>query len=209
MNLKTNPINLSAPVENNNPMKIKSKTGFSPLRLLREKKGMSQQALAGKMGVIRNHLVRIENKSWKKLTVKDLDLVALGLNAKTEEIFQYLESFGKDGIQGADLKRPAFIVDTGKGARFASFLKKPAACFAGSFTLDPQKILAKKEAPRAGFVFYYVLKGAVCVKAAVSERSFEANGFFYFESNAAYELYNPDPFQPLVALFFCTPSFIH
>ena len=183
--------------------------GYFPLRILREQKGISQMALAAKLGIERTRLVRLEKRPWKETCLGDLEMFASGLGMRLEEVMSRLSAVvTEQPLARTHVETPYFSVDSGKGYRFNSLIAKPSGCFAGVLRLNPCATLPFAQAPRADFIFYYVLENNLLLTLSGKEYRLRENECFTLDSSRPYEFYNPHQVRPSAVLVFCSPSLV-
>lgn len=181
----------------------------SPLKHLREQKGLSQKQLAEKIGMERTRLVRLEQKPWNEVCLGDLESISSALGLRAQEILARYSGFGKEALSDRTLlNSPHFKVDSGRGYRFGSVLQKPEACFIGTLHLDPQKTVPASDAPKAAFLQYMVLEGDLLVTLGGKEYRMRESECFTLDGTRTYEFYNPHQFKPVILLVVSLPSFI-
>ncbi len=182
---------------------------LSPLKMLREQKGLSQKQLAHRIGMERTRLVRLEQKNWGEMSVGDLERIASALGVRLSEILARFSGFGHEGIADRTLlAAPHFKVDSGKGYRFGSVLEKPGACFIGTLHIEAQKTVPALETPKANFIFFLVLEGDLLMTMGCKEYRIREKESFTVNAANAYEFYNPHQFKETSLLIFSLPSFI-
>ena len=184
-----------------------SNGGGSLLRLLREQKGLSQRALAKKLGISKTGLVHFESKSPKDVTVGELTLLSQALEISVMELFMHTHGLKTEKIERASLKEPPFSIDYGEGIRIGFQDKDSAFIFTGTLTLPPQKTLSRENSPRADYVSLSVLEGLLLVKTSLREYVIKEGHCLSLKHSLPYELYNPHQFKPLFAFLSTAPSF--
>lgn len=181
----------------------------SPLRVLREKKGMSQKTLAEKLEIDRTRLVRLEQKGWSELSLGDLTLFSKGLDMSLQEILSYFKDPSKNVmLERSHLNRPFFKIDSGLGYHFDSLLKNPGASFIGALHLAPKSALKEEQSPQAALLFYFVLEGELLLTIGGKEYCLKEKECFALNGPARYELYNPHQIKEAAALLITIPSFV-
>lgn len=182
---------------------------FSPLKLLRSQRGMSQKQLAEKIGMERTRLVRLEQKPWGEISLSDLEMISGALGLRIHEILTKFSGIEQESLTNrTQLNTPHFKIDSGKGYRFGSVLQKPEVCFIGTLQIDPQKTLPAVEAPKAPFLYYLVLEGDLLVTMSGRECRIKQYESFTLDGTRMYEFYNPHQFKETVVLLFSLPAFI-
>lgn len=182
---------------------------LSPIKMLREQKGLSQKQLANRIGMERTRLVRLEQKNWGEMSVGDLELISNALGFRVSELLNRFSGFGREGIANRTLLAvPHFKVDSGKGYRFGSVLEKPECCFVGTLHIEPQKGVPHAETPKASFIFYLVLEGDLLLTMGCKEYRLREKESFTVNASSSYEFYNPHQFKEASLLIFSLPSFI-
>ena len=68
---------------------------LSPLKLLREQKGLSQKQLATRIGMERTRLLRLERKTWGEMSVGDIELISSALGMRLPEVLARFSGFGR------------------------------------------------------------------------------------------------------------------
>lgn len=182
---------------------------LSPLKLLREQKGLSQKQLAIRIGMERTRLVRLEQKRWGEMSLGDLEMIAEALGLRLPEILVRFSGIGREGISNRTLlASPHFKIDSGKGYRFGSVLEKPEVCFVGTLHIEPQKLVPASETPKATFLFFLVLEGDLHMTMGCKEYRLREKESFTVQANTPYEFYNPHQFKEASLLVFSLPAFI-
>lgn len=182
---------------------------FSPLKMLREQKGLSQKQLASRIGMERTRLVRLEQKKWGEMSVNDLELISSALGIRLPEMLSKFSGFDREGIADRTLlAAPHFKIDSGKGYRIGSILERPQSCFVGTLHIGPQKTIPSSETPKANFVFFLVLEGDLLMTMGCKEYRLREKESFTVNASTAYEFYNPHQFKEVGLLVFSLPSFI-
>jgi transcriptional regulator with XRE-family HTH domain len=178
------------------------------LRHLREVTGYSQRTLAKKLGISKSALGYLEGKSWKNLSMGELELYARGFDMSLEELISYLHHSLDENLVFCNSQNPFSSWIYQEGIRFESHLKNPSRLFFGKLILSPQKSLDGSLAPKAEVIVYHVLTGKIFFKMGPKERVFGEGESFSIKSSSFYELYNPHQFKDAVLILSTTPSFI-
>lgn len=189
--------------------RISNEPAVSPLRLLRQNKGISLRLLAHKIGLEKSRLGRLERKPIEDLSLAELKLLTTGLDISFHRIFTWIgEAAGLQAFHRASLKKPAYILDFGEGAKITAHLSKTPRIFVGTLTLSPQKGIAADRTPKSEFLYYLILKGTLHVKTIAGESIFNEEDYYAAEQHFAYELFNPHQFKEVSALVVSLPSFL-
>ena len=182
----------------------------SHLRMLREKKGMSQRALARKTGIEQSRLSRLEAKAWKDIDLGNATLLTQGLGCDLEELIPAHTRNKKPGsISFGSIKKPLFTIDYQKEVQVGSLLKPDASRFIGVLTLAPLKRMMAGQTPCASFLLYFVHRGSLALICNGQEREFKEGQTVVLNKNDVYALHNQDPVRELILLLISIPSFIH
>lgn len=177
----------------------------APLKILREKRRISQKALAKKIGIERTRLIRLERKHWKELSVGDVELLSRGMEMNLNDLIRYLKGFDGTGgrtLERTHLKTPYFVIDSKQGYKLNSLLKQPGHFFAGVLNLDPHKTWPCEACLQGRFLFYQVLEGEVLVTLSSKEYLIREKECFSLQGETFYEFYNPHQFKEAAVLLF-------
>ena len=178
----------------------------SALAILRRQKGLSLRRMAQKVGIEKTRLLRLEKRSPDEISLGDLQKVALGLDLKPEDLFRYLRGSSQQGMVRSDRKSPFFVVEKGRGVRWASFTRRASSYFVGSLNLAPKASVSSSELPQGAFLFCMVLEGELLVSLGPQEYFFKAHDFFYLQEQLQGEFYNPHQLNPMTAFYLAFPS---
>jgi len=180
-----------------------------PLRLIRERKSISQRVLAKKMGIKRGQLLRIERKPWDKLALGELDLFSTALDLNVRDLIHFIAALKKKEIYyRGDRENPFFEIELDCGIHCASFLPKPKDHFVGILSIPPQKCLKNGRIPRSDFLMVYIVKGVLNLSLQDRDLVLREGQYFSYAESLHIEFYNPQRLDNLEILLITTPSFV-
>ena len=186
-----------------------SPTPQASLKDLRVGRRISQRAMAKSLGIPRTHLQRLERKSWGKLSLADLELVARGLETPPEKLLGEMRGAPEhaDVLARISFKEPLYTIQYPEAVNLGChFLAGAGKCFVGTLTILPKATLSEERVPAGDFLLYQVMEGEMLVTARDREHYFRAHECFVIRGEHPYEIHNPHAFHKLVAvLFAATP----
>ena len=194
-----------------NIMKIAPRTSQnghkSLLRTLREEKKISQRRLAGKLGIDRNKLARLENRAWQKISLEDLEGLSRGLGMRPEELYFRFNGTERHALTRASESNPIYTFEFRESIKLFSLIRKREDCFIGIIEIPPQKTLAGDEIPQGNLMFGFVMEGKVLMTLPGKEILFGTGECFSMDGRAPYELYTSHQFKPARLMIVTLPAF--
>lgn len=163
----------------------------SPLRVLREARGVSQRTLSESAGISRGRLRRLEEGRFQEATFAELSRLAGALGVDVREFFRGTEinthgtHLTRAGEQGFEMK------GNGAGYRIVSYLPPRPDLFAGKIFISPRKKWPSAETPRAGTIFLQMMLGTLRVAMGSESYHVEEGDSFVFHGDTPYALENP------------------
>ncbi len=175
-----------------NVSKVSSNGKNHHVRSLREEKGLKQSELADKIGCTIKFLQRMENKHWKKLTVEEVEFLAQGFDASSEELlshFKFNSIMAAGNRMRPSPKDPFFTSEISEGVHIEAYVRQMDEFFIGSLIFSAQKTLPNNRVPKADFIFYGVLKGELLLTLPEKKYVLKAGSRFSLDGGMPYELY--------------------
>lgn len=180
----------------------------SLLRKLREDKGISQRKMAMRLGISRNQVNRLEQKSGKKVSLGEIEALAPAFNMRPDELFFRLFTSQRELFYRTHLTNPFFTFEPADGIRISSLIRQNPSCFIGRIQIPPKATLPKDRAPKGDIVFYCMEKGNLLISLLDRECVLKEGECFTLEGQAPYELYNSHSLYEAVAMIVTLPSFL-
>ncbi len=200
-----------SPDRNSSKVKVISNGKNHHVRALRQEKGLSQSELADKMGLTKGSLQRLENKSWTKLSIDELEILAKAFDTSSEELlclFKFNSNESNEDRVRLSQKDPFFVSEILEGIRIETYVRRPRDFFIGTLIIPAQKTLSSDRAPKADFIFYGVLKGDLLLTLPEKSYVLKTGSRFSLDEGMPYELYNSHQFREAVLMLHTSPSFI-
>lgn len=196
---------------NKNLPKLISNGKNHHVRTLRQEKGLSLSELADKMSFTKSSLQRLENKSWTKLSISELETLAKAFDTSCEELlYRFKFNSAESNEDGTRLshKDPFFVSEILEGIRIETYVRRPREFFIGTLIIPAQKTLLADRAPKGDFIFYGVLKGDLLLTLPEKSYVLRSGSRFSLDGGMPYELYNSHQFREAVLMLHTAPSFI-
>ncbi|MBI3317283.1 MAG: helix-turn-helix domain-containing protein [Candidatus Omnitrophica bacterium] len=179
------------------------------IRHFRKQLGLSQQELAGKAGVDRTTIARLECGIMKTISMDKLEGIAAALGMDIKTLLIKAESMGESLSCRSDTTRVEFSLDfPGEGFRIVSHIPKRRDFFFGKIEIEAHKAVATERLPHPEQIYLHALDGKILLNREGKEFLLKAGDCFAFSGRASYELYNPDLMKGCSALFITYPSFL-
>ncbi len=178
----------------------------SILKVLREKKNLTQAQLARILQTSRKKLHTIESKSTDQIKLGEMQSFAkaLGYNLKSvlPLALQFL-SHESAGVKKILLDRPVQETVLGEGAKMQVFLSDTKHLFIGVLLLEPQRSVMRDQLPLQDLVFGIVHEGTLLIDTlGVREQVIKSRQVFYFDEDFPAEFCNTDHYNKLSVLCF-------
>lgn len=180
----------------------------SLLRNLREQKGISQRKMAKMLGIARNKLSRAEQKSWRKLSLGEIESLAPVFEMRPDELFFCFFASQKELFYRTRETNPFFRFELTDGIKVSSWIRQNRSCFIGGMQFPPKATLPKDLTPKGELAFLRIAKGNLLVTLLGKECLLREGECFTLEGPVPYELYNSNAMGEAVAMIVTLPSFL-
>ncbi|MFH0985799.1 MAG: helix-turn-helix transcriptional regulator [Candidatus Omnitrophota bacterium] len=178
---------------------------LSPLRILREERGMNQKCLASRLGLARNHLIRLESRAIDRLTIAELDRICQGLDYKLEEVIQrFYTKIKRSIVERSKLDTPAYVIHYNEGVRMCVLVGSEKPYLSGVLRIQPYSEWGKESVITKKEIFIHVRQGNLLLKINGKEHLFKEDEHLTLSMPLSYEIYNPHQFKELVAMIYVT-----
>lgn len=178
------------------------------LRDMRRKVQLSAENLAARVGTTRNKIKTIEQKTWRKVSLGDIETLAPAFNMRPEELFFCIFVSQQPPFSRTHQAKPFFSIDFESGIRISSLTPKNPSCFIGQIRIPPKTTLPKCLSPAGEIVFYRVeRKGELLVSFLKKECVLKEGECLSLNGSIPHELYNPT-LHDIEATIMTLPSFL-